>query len=100
MHDRSEIQKYREMLENLPQQPENLAKLEQLAENGNAEVMYILGWCYFKGEYLVKDLEKSQYWLANAKNQGHKNATELLVYVIFLINHKKSRNKLKTSDFF
>lgn len=42
MSNRTEIQKYREMLENLPQQPENLAELEQLAENGNAEVIYIL----------------------------------------------------------
>ena len=93
MHDRSEIQKYREMLENLPQQPENLAKLEQLAENGNAEVMYILGWCYFKGEYLVKDLEKSLYWLEKAKQKGHKQAIKLSVYVQFFINYEQSLNQ-------
>lgn len=85
MHDRSEIQKYREMLENLPQQPENLAKLEQLAENGNAEVMYILGWCYFTGEYLAKNLDKSLYWLNKAILLNYQPAQQLKIFVAFFM---------------
>ncbi len=86
MSNQTEIQKYRAMLENLSDQPENLTVLEEITENGNADVMYILGWCYFKGEYLAKDLEKSQYWLEKAKYLGHKKATELLIYAIFFRN--------------
>ncbi len=93
MSNQTKIQKYRAMLENLSEQPENLMALEEIAENGNADVMYILGWCYFKGEYLAKDLGKSQYWLEKAKQSGHEQATELLVYCQFLIfmetNHTK-----------
>lgn len=84
MNKDNPTEQYRTMLENLPQQPENLQQLEAIAENGNAEVMYILGWCYFKGEYLPKDLDKSQYWLEKAKATGHEKAEELLVYCQFL----------------
>ncbi|SSY81175.1 SEL1-like repeat protein [Alysiella crassa] len=84
MNKDNPTEQYRTMLENLPQQPENLQQLEAIAENGNAEVMYILGWCYFKGEYLEKDLDKSMYWLQKAKNEGHKQAEELLVYCQFM----------------
>lgn len=90
MSDKTEIPKYRAMLENLSEQPENLMVLEEIAENGNADVMYILGWCYFKGEYLAKDLEKSQYWLEKAKQVKHEQAAELSVYVQFLINYQQS----------
>lgn len=76
-------QQYRTMLEALPEHPENLTKLETIAENGDAEVMYILGWCYFKGEYLPKDLEKSMYWLEKAKQTGNNRAEELLIYCQF-----------------
>ncbi|ULJ62198.1 hypothetical protein [Wielerella bovis] len=84
MNKDNPTEQYRTMLENLAQQPENLQQLEALAENGNAEVMYILGWCYFKGEYLPKDLDKSQYWLEKAKVAGHEKAIELSVYCQFL----------------
>ncbi|ULJ59999.1 hypothetical protein [Wielerella bovis] len=80
MNKDNPTEQYRTMLENLAQQPENLQQLEALAENGNAEVMYILGWCYFKGEYLPKDLDKNQYWLEKAKVAGHEKAIELSVY--------------------
>lgn len=84
MNKDNPTEQYRTMLENLAQQPENLQQLEAIAENGNAEVMYILGWCYFKGEYLPKDLDKSQYWLEKAKVAGHEKAIELSVYCQFL----------------
>lgn len=53
MNKDNPTEQYRTMLENLPQQPENLQQLEAIAENGNTEVMYILGWCYFKGDLYV-----------------------------------------------
>lgn len=39
----SAIKQYQMMLENLTQQPKNLTKLETIAQNGDAEAMYILG---------------------------------------------------------
>lgn len=72
------------MLENLHNNPDNLIKLETLANEGNADVAYILGWCYFKGEYLPKDLTKSMYWLEKAKTLGDDRAEELMVYCRFL----------------
>lgn len=80
MNKDNPTEQYRTMLENLAQQPENLQQLEAIAENGNAEVMHILGWCYFKGEYLERNLDKSMYWLKKAKNAGYKQAEKLLVY--------------------
>lgn len=85
MSDKTEIQKYRTMLENLSQQPENLTKLEQLAEHGNVEVMYVLGWCYFKGGYLSKDLAKSQYWLEQAILLNYQPAQKLKIFVDFFM---------------
>lgn len=72
------------MLENVAQQPENLVKLEQIAKSGYTEVMYILGWCYFKGEYLPQDFARSLYWLEKAKTLGNTRAEELMVYCRFL----------------
>lgn len=78
MSDQTEIHKYRAMLENLSEQPENLIVLEEIAENGNVDVMYILGWCYFKGKYLPKDYNKSLYWLEKAKIFGNTKAEKLI----------------------
>lgn len=80
----SAIKQYQMMLENLAQQPENLTKLETLTQNGDAKVMYILGWCYYTGKYVAKDLNKSQYWLEKAKTLGDDRAEKLMVYCQFL----------------
>ncbi len=40
----------------------------------------MLGWCYFKGEYLPKDFDKSLYWLEKAKLAGDDRAEELMAY--------------------
>lgn len=75
---------YQSMLENIYNNPDNLTKLETLANNGNADVAYMLGWCYFKGEYLPKDFTKSMAWLEKAKTLGDDRAEELMVYCRFL----------------
>ncbi len=80
----NDLQSYQSMLENLHSNPDNLTNLENLANAGNADVAYMLGWCYFKGEYLPKDFAKSLYWLEKAKTLGDDRAEELMVYCRFL----------------
>lgn len=80
----NDLQSYQSMLENLHSSPDNLTNLETLANEGNADVAYMLGWCYFKGEYLPKDFNKSLYWLEKAKLAGDNRAEELMVYCRFL----------------
>lgn len=92
----SAIKQYQMMLGNLAQQPENLTKLEAIAQNGDAEVMYILGWCYFTGKYLPQDFIKSMYWLEKAKASGDARAEELMVYCRFLQIAEWSRDAKKT----
>lgn len=41
-----------------------------LAEQGIPEVQVSLGYLYFSGEGTEKDLEKAEYWLAQAANRG------------------------------
>lgn len=77
-------QYHQSMLENLHSNPNNLTKLETLANEGNADVAYMLGWCYFKGARLPKDFDKSMAWLEKAKTLGGDRAEELMVYCRFL----------------
>lgn len=77
-------QHYQTILENPHNNPNILTKLETLANAGNADVAYILGWYYFKGEYLPKDFDKSMAWLEKAKTLGDDRAEELMVYCWFL----------------
>lgn len=77
-------QHYQTILENPHNNPNNLTHLETLANEGNADVAYMLGWCYFKGEYLPKDFDKSMAWLEKAKTLGDDRAEELMVYCRFL----------------
>lgn len=67
MDGQEQLSVYKTMLENLISQPENLSILEKLAGDGDADVAYMLGWCYFKGEYLPKDFDKSMAWLEKPK---------------------------------
>lgn len=77
------LQQYQSILEQVSNNTADITNLEQLAQNDD-ELMYILGWCYFKGEYLPKDLAKSMYWLEKAKLSGDDRAEELMVYCRFL----------------
>ncbi|WP_169798101.1 SEL1-like repeat protein [Moraxella oblonga] len=80
----NKISHHQSLLEHIHSNPDNLTKLETLANEGNADVAYMLGWCYFKGEYLPKDLTKSMAWLEKAKTLGDDRAEELMVYCRFL----------------
>lgn len=82
---------YQSLLEKVPTNPTVLNHLEKIAQN-DVELMYILGWCYFKGEYLPQDLDKSMYWLEKAKSLGNQKAEELMVYCRFLQIAEWSKN--------
>jgi len=59
---------------------ENLKIVKDLANQGDAKVMYILGWCYLKGEFLPRDLGKSYLWLEKVIFEHHEKAEELMEY--------------------
>lgn len=78
------LKHYKSLLEQVSTNPTIITQLEMMVENGNADVAYMLGWCYFKGEYLPKDFTKSMAWLEKAKTLDDDRAEELMVYCRFL----------------
>ena len=46
-------------------------------EFGSGDCMYILGYCYSKGNAVVKDLDEMAKWLILAKSAGHEYSTKL-----------------------
>lgn len=42
-----------ELLKDVENQSENLKFVEDFANQGDAAVMYILGWCYLKGDFFT-----------------------------------------------
>ncbi|OOR88928.1 SEL1-like repeat protein [Moraxella bovis] len=89
------LKHYKSLLEQVSTNPTIITQLEMMAENDDGELTYILGWCYFKGEYLPKDLTKSMYWLEKAKTLGDDRAEELMVYCRFLQIAEWSRDDRK-----
>lgn len=52
---------------------------ETLAEQGNADAQFNLGYRYLLGAWVPQDEEKSLYWLKLAATQGHLDAAYLLL---------------------
>lgn len=49
-----------------------------LAQKGNAEGQYQMGYAYYHGNGLTQDYEKAVEWFTEAGNQGHIKAQEML----------------------
>ncbi len=49
-----------------------------LAQKGNAEAQYQMGYAYYHGNGLAQDYEKAVEWYKEAGNQGHVKAQEML----------------------
>ncbi|MBF0407735.1 MAG: sel1 repeat family protein [Candidatus Riflebacteria bacterium] len=53
----------------------NVSKLIENAEKGNPIAQFSLGWMYFSGKGVEKDLDEAEKWLTKSSDQGYKLAT-------------------------
>jgi len=53
---------------------ERLARSKQLAEKGNATEQCNLGWCYYEGYGVLKDLTEAAKWFRKSAEQGNATA--------------------------
>ena len=49
---------------------QNIAELKQKAEQGDAKAQGVLGWCYFNGYGIKKDLREAVKWYRKSAEQG------------------------------
>ena len=52
----------------------DINNLKMLANQGDKEAQYNLGYCYEYGEGVGKDLREAVNWYTKAANQGHEYA--------------------------
>ncbi len=55
-----------------------IALLEELAEQGDAQLKYELGRCYYYGNVLEQNKTRAMYWYQKAAVEGHILALEAL----------------------
>lgn len=60
----------------------NIYQLSQLADKGNAEAQYFLGFMYEVGEQVIQNLSKAKELYEKASNQGYKPAQQRLIYIM------------------
>ncbi len=53
-----------------------LRELEPLAEQGNPDAQYNLGWMYYQGEGTAQDYVYAHMWLNICASEGDKNAVK------------------------
>lgn len=54
-------------------------RLKPLAEQGQADAEYAVGYMYYYGQGVVEDRQKAVYWIKEAAKQGQSDAKEALV---------------------
>ena len=59
---------------NQEQDPGQLAEIRRLAEQGDAEAQYSLGWRYDEGEGVPEDKAEAVKWYRLAAEQGNDDA--------------------------
>jgi TPR repeat protein len=57
--------------------------LKKLAEKGNVDAQYYLGWKYEAGKGVPQDYKQAAYWFTKAAEQGHANAQLVLAGMFF-----------------
>ena len=55
-----------------------IALLEKLAEQGDAQLKYELGRCYYYGKIVEQNKERAMYWYTKAAAEGHILALDAL----------------------
>ena len=53
-------------------------KLLKMAENGNAEAMYLVGLAYEAGDFVEADINEAVAWMKNAAELGNEEALDWL----------------------
>ncbi len=51
-----------------------MQELEVLAERGDAQAQFPLGWCYYTGEDIAQDYQQAFYWFKKSAEQGYAKA--------------------------
>jgi TPR repeat protein len=54
---------------------------DSLAQNGNPEAQYSLGYMYYYSKGVDRDLDKAMYWFKLAASQGNPNAKQALLTI-------------------
>ncbi|WP_455210341.1 tetratricopeptide repeat protein [Kaarinaea lacus] len=67
---------------------------EQAARNGHSESQFKLGWFYYNGEFIAKDLTLAQYWFDEAAKQNHSGAKQQVA----LMKAQTKKQKQSQSD--
>lgn len=60
----------------------NIYQLSQLADKGNAEAQYFLGFMYEVGEQVIQNLPKAKELYGKASKQGYELAKQRLMYIM------------------
>ena len=73
----------------------SFGKYEKLAEQGDAEAQFNLGWMYSKGRGVLKNISKSFYWYEKSAEQGYTDAQNNLGFMYLQVqgdpkNHEKA----------
>ncbi len=77
---------------------------ETLAENGNAEAQYSIGYMHYYGKGLPKNLKQAMYWFKLSAQQGHQNAIEAMATIDTLLKQHQpgsspaTENKLQQAN--
>lgn len=64
-----------------PEEPNALADLHTVAENGDADTQVILGWMYEEGRGVVKDMREAYKWCLLAEARGNNDAKEQITRI-------------------
>lgn len=64
--------------------------LKPLAEDGNADAQYALGYMYYYGKGVPKNYQEAMYWMTKAANQGQPLAKQALMQLQQELNNATS----------
>ena len=79
---------------------ETLSKLTELASDGNPDALYYLGWLYFRGVLVDKDMLQSLELFRTASFSGHTNSKNALqqIFQTYQREIKSDQKLLKLAD--
>jgi len=71
---------------------------DTLAENGNAEAQYSMGYMHYYGKGLPRSLKQAMHWFKLAAAQGNENAIEALATIDELLKEHQPGSNLATES--
>jgi septal ring-binding cell division protein DamX len=71
---------------------------DPLAENGNADAQYSLGYMYYHGKGVAKSLNKAMHWFTLSAQQGNQKAIAALNTIESMLNQSTQDNSPASSN--